>query len=181
MIEDEYDPERMIREDGLYGDITLHRIDSSVRQAINKFIVDHWYTTEMVIHGEIIDLSTADGIYAELDGEIAGLITYCIQDGEMEILSLDSVFENRGIGTALIREAEKTAAESGVSRISVYTTNDDTDALRFYQKRGFDMVRIHRHAADFAREIKPEIPLIGDHEIPIRHEIELKKILDKDR
>ena len=48
------------------------------------------------------------------------------------------------------------------------------NALQFYQKRGFDIVKLHINAVKQSRKIKPEIPLIGFNGIPIRHEIELE-------
>ncbi len=52
------------------------------------------------------------------------------------------------------------------------------NALRFYQKRGFVLVAIHRDALDISRKLKPEIPLIGNDGIPLRDEIELEMILN---
>ena len=92
----------------------------------------------------------------------------------MEILSLDSLSERRGIGTALLDEAVLAARKADCLRVMLVTTNDNLYALRFYQKRGFDMVRLIRNAVDAARNIKPEIPLTGMDGIPIRHEIELE-------
>jgi hypothetical protein len=51
------------------------------------------------------------------------------------------------------------------------------NALRFYQKRGFVLVAVHRNALEQSRKLKPEIPLIGDDEIPLRDEIELEMML----
>lgn len=59
----------------------------------------------------------------------------------------------------------------------LYTTNDNTRAMRFYQKRGFDMTELFRGAVDRARKIKPEIPLTGDDGIPLRHEIRFERTL----
>ena len=58
------------------------------------------------------------------------------------------------------------------------TTNDNLDALRFYQKRGFRLVAVHRHAVDAARRLKPAIPLLGDDQIPLHDEIELEMLLE---
>ena len=132
---------------------------------------------QMVVHGESIDLSTASGYCAMEDDEIIGLITYRTADGEMEILSLDSLRENNGVGTALLNKAILKAKEIGCAKITLITTNDNLSALRFYQKRGFDMVRIHRNALEQSRKIKPEIPLIGENDIPLKHEIELEMLL----
>jgi len=49
--------------------------------------------------------------------------------------------------------------------------------MRFYQKRGFDMANLYRNAMDVSRRLKPEIPLIGEDGIPLRHEIEFELLL----
>ena len=155
----------------------IRRIDQTDRSQIDALILRQWFSLQMVVHGEAIDLGTADGWFAREDGAITGLITYRIADGKMEILSLDSFRENRGVGTALLDKAIVEAKNQGCPRILLITTNDNLPALRFYQKRGFDMVRLHRNALEQSRKIKPEIPLTGMDGIPLKHEIELEMTL----
>ena len=155
----------------------IRRIDQASRDVINAFIVRQWYTMQMVVHGESIDLGHADGYYACEGNEIIGLITYRMAEKEMEILSLDSLREGRGVGTGLLDTVIAKARENGLQRITLITTNDNLAALRFYQKRGFDMCRFCRNALDQARKIKPEIPMTGMDGIPLKHEIELEMIL----
>ena len=157
--------------------MVITEIDPTNREAVNAFIRRQWFTTQMAVHGECFDLATADGWVAHENGEIVGLITYRISGDEMEILSLDSLLENRGVGTALLDMALSRAKRDGLTRVVLFTTNDNLHALRFYQKRGFDMVQIHRNAVEQARTLKPEIPLIGMDNIPLRHEIELEMLL----
>jgi hypothetical protein len=52
--------------------------------------------------------------------------------------------------------------------------HNETEKTHIYQKRGFVLVAIHRNALAQSRKIKPQIPLIGDHGIPLRDEIELE-------
>lgn len=153
------------------------QIDQMNRDDIDAFIIRQWFSLQMVVHGESIDLSTADGWCAYQDGEIIGLITYRISGDEMEILSLDSLMENQGTGTALLNKAISEARNNGITKIMLITTNDNLPALRFYQKRGFDMVRFFYNAVDQSRKLKPEIPLFGIDGIPLKHEIELEMIL----
>ena len=152
----------------------IKQIEQNDRGHIDAFIISQWFTMRMVVHGESFDLGSADGFYACDGGDIIGLITYRITGSEMEILSLDSLRENQGVGTALLGEAVAKAKDTGCARISLITTNDNLNALRFYQKRGFDMVRIYHNALELSRKLKPEIPLIGMDGIPLRHEIELE-------
>ena len=154
--------------------MNIQQIDQFNRERIDAFIVQQWFSMQMVVHEESIDLSTAAGYYAMEDDEIIGLITYRIADNEMEILSLDSLHEGKGIGTALLKKAILKAIEIGCTKITLITTNDNLSALRFYQKRGFDMVRLYCNALEQSRRIKPEIPLFGENGIPLKHEIELE-------
>ena len=69
------------------------------------------------------------------------------------------------------------ARENGCGRVWLSTTNDNIKAIRFYQKRGFDMVKLRRNSMEETRRLKPEIPLIGLDGIPLRHELELELVL----
>ncbi len=152
----------------------VDKIRQEDRGKVDAFIVRQWFSMQMVVHGESIDLGNTEGWYVTEDDEIVGVITYRILDAEMEILSLDSVRENKGVGTALLNEAITKARDCRCKRIKVITTNDNLNALRFYQKHGFELVKIHRNAVDVARKTKPSIPLIGNEGIPLKHEIELE-------
>jgi ribosomal protein S18 acetylase RimI-like enzyme len=82
------------------------------------------------------------------------------------------------VGSGLLRLAEQVASERGCRRLWLITTNDNVDALRFYQRRGFRLAALHRGAVDDSRaRLKPEIPTVGDHGIPLRDELELDKDL----
>ena len=60
------------------------------------------------------------------------------------------------------------------------TTNDNLSALRFYQRRGFRLVKIWPGAVDAARKsLKPTIPQVGQNGIPIHDEIDLCRMLDE--
>jgi ribosomal protein S18 acetylase RimI-like enzyme len=82
-----------------------------------------------------------------------------------------------GVGTALLDAVKNAAGWAGCKRLWLVTTNDNTHALRFYQKRGFHIAAVHRNALLRSRELKPEIPLAGMDGIPIRDEIELEIVL----
>lgn len=127
----------------------------------------------MVVRARIFRLDDLDGFVA-LDGYVwVGLVTFLIGDPVCEIISLDSLLPGSGIGTSLVRRVEEAARVVGCTHLRVVTTNDNTRALRFYQKLGFHLAGLRCSAVDEARRLKPSIPAVGKDGIPIRDEIEL--------
>lgn len=55
--------------------------------------------------------------------------------------------------------------------------HDNLAAIRFYRRRGLRLVAVHRGAVDEARRLKPEIPLLGAHSIPLHDEFEFERAL----
>lgn len=45
---------------------------------INAFIAEHWFSTDMIIRGKIVDMTKVDGLVTLESGEITGLLTYTI-------------------------------------------------------------------------------------------------------
>ena len=155
----------------------MERINAQNRSFINAFIMEHWYSTKMIVRGKEIDMTTTEGFFVFEDEKIIGLITYVVSDDILEVMSLDSLRENQGIGTELLQTVIEEAKSLACRKIVLITTNDNINALRFYQKRGFDMVHLFHNALDVSRKIKPEIPLVGDNSIPLKHEIEFEMVL----
>jgi len=113
--------------------------------------------------------------FTRLRGEIDQLRG--IVSGNVTITTLDSLDEAIGVGSALVEAVEEWAREAGMKRLWLVTTNDNLEALKFWQKRGYELVSVHRNAIADARRIKPQIPITGLHGITIRDEIELEKII----
>ena len=149
-------------------------ISDKNRKIVNDFIINQWYSTKIIVRGKEIDISTADGIMVEENDEIKGLVTYILNHEICEIMSLDSLEQSKGIGTTLVHYVVDLAKKEKCKKIVVITTKDNINAIRFYQRRGFDMFQIYHNALEISRKRKPEIPLIGDHNIPLRHEIEFQ-------
>ena len=155
-------------------------IDSANRPLMHAFLREHWFSTTMVLRGREIDMTQAEGFFAQEGEHILGLVTYLVTGDVLEILSLDSLRENQGIGSALLARVVREAEALGLAKIVLITTNDNLRALQFYQKRGCDMAHLFRGALEVSRKLKPEIPLIGAHGIPLRHEIEFEMLLSKE-
>jgi ribosomal protein S18 acetylase RimI-like enzyme len=125
--------------------------------------------------GELIDARLHEALIAELDGQFAGVATLVQHGDEMEVLTLHAVDRGQGVGSALLAEAERIARSRNSRRLWLITTNDNLDALRFYQRRGLHLVRLHMGAVDRSRaSLKPSIPATGEFSIPIRDELELE-------
>jgi ribosomal protein S18 acetylase RimI-like enzyme len=131
----------------------------------------------VVTRGESYCPVELPGFVTIRDTNRVGLVTYHIEGQDCEIVTLNSMHPSMGIGSALISALVKVAKQEMCKRIWVITTNDNTGALRFYQKKGFVLVAVYRNAIKESRQIKPEIPLIGYDGIPIRDEIELEYVL----
>jgi GNAT superfamily N-acetyltransferase len=156
--------------------ITLRRLNKADLPRLRQVWKENWGDEFMIEHGVIYHPDALEGFIA-LDGhEWIGEITYNFtKDGAAcEIVTLDSEREGQGLGTKLIKAVIEEAHKRNCNRVFLITTNDNLNALGFYQKRGFEMVKIYRGAVTESRKIKPNIPLIGMNKIPLRDEIELE-------
>jgi N-acetylglutamate synthase-like GNAT family acetyltransferase len=152
----------------------IHSITSKDRPWIAQVLTEHWGSAQVVSRGRVHEADQLPGFIAVQENQPAGLVTYHLDGDQCEITSLDSLVESIGIGTALIGAVESVARCAGCRRLWVITTNDNIHAIRFYQKRGFHLVAVHPNAIQRSRELKPSIPLIGSHGIPIRDEVEFE-------
>ena len=156
-------------------DFTVRPLVASDHEWVAPFMTEHWGADMIVVHNQIFIPSMLPGFVAERRSVPIGLITYSLYAYDCEIVTLDSLIENMGIGSALIESVEYVAREKGAARLWLVTTNDNLDALGFYQRRGFRIARVHSGAVEHARMFKPSIPEFGDNLIPIVDEIELEK------
>jgi GNAT superfamily N-acetyltransferase len=152
-------------------------INNGLRGKVVAFITRNWGSSIVVSKGKIHKVEELQGYVVLSKGEIQALITYNISGEGCEIVSLDSLIENQGIGTCLIERVTQTAKNVGCRRLWLITTNDNTKAIRFYQRRGFDMIGLYVNAIQESRKIKPQIPLKGFDDIRILHEIEFQKVI----
>ena len=143
------------------------------RDAVAPFL-ERNHSLRVARLGRLEDTLAHPSFMAVEDGRVVGVATYVPAGESCELLTLHAEPPGRGVGTALI---ETVIAETGCRRLWLITTNDNTDALRFYQRRGFRLAELHPGAVDRARAtLKPEIPVIGDHGIPIRDELVLERL-----
>jgi N-acetylglutamate synthase-like GNAT family acetyltransferase len=157
---------------------TLRPIEAADLHQVTQLLTESWGSPRVVVgHGRLVDAAGLPGLIASQDGEIVGLLTYLVEGPTAQLITINAYLASGGIGTAMIGAMTSIVRELGCERITLMTTNDNTDAVRFYQRRGFHLAELRKGAIAKARAIKPEIPEIGHHGIPIRDELELELLL----
>ncbi|TMI11894.1 GNAT family N-acetyltransferase [Candidatus Bathyarchaeota archaeon] len=147
---------------------------ASERNWVESFIKSHWGSEIVVAKDRVIRPAELDG-FAALQGEKPiGLLTYRTEGPDCEIVTLDSTVQGKGIGTMLIDAVKQKAKVNGCRRLWLITTNDNLNALGFYQKKGFRLVALYPNALEASRKLKPEISLKASNGVPIRDELELE-------
>jgi len=158
--------------------ISIKPLKQNDKEWVKTLLEKSWGSIEIVTRGKITNAAELPGFKAVISGRDIGLVTYKMHDSDCEIVTLDSIVENKGIGNKLIKEVIKKAKENRCGRIFLITTNDNMKALRFYQKRGFILAILFPNALAESRKLKPKIPKIGIDGIPLRDEIELEMKLN---
>ncbi len=148
------------------------------REALRAHVVATWGDETVTAHGRVYRPADLPGFVALVAARIAGHASYEIVRRGCHLISIDAQPRHDGIGTALLAAVEGAAAASGCPRIWLETTNDNLDALRFYQRRGFRLTDLRTGLVDEERrDLKPAIPAVGSYGIPMRDELELAKEL----
>jgi RimJ/RimL family protein N-acetyltransferase len=155
----------------------IRPINSEDRAWTTALIKEWWEGPKIVTRDKVHYPDKYPGFIAIKDNKPVGLVTYNIAGKKCEVVTMNSLVENIGIGSALLDAVKDAAKKEGCKRLWLITSNDNTRALRFYQKYGLRLVAVHRNAIEELRRLKPDIPLTGNDGIPIRDEIELEMIL----
>lgn len=144
------------------------------RVAVEAFLREHG-SLRVARRGELLDSLDKPAFLAWAGDLLVGVATYVVDGEACELLTLHAQNQFAGVGTALVEAVVSAAREAGCRCLWVVTTNDNVDALRFYQRRGFRLTQLRPGAVDTSRKVlKPEIPLVGAHEISLRDELELE-------
>jgi ribosomal protein S18 acetylase RimI-like enzyme len=142
-------------------------------ERVRQFLKEHWGVTVVVSRGRLHHADRLPGFLALCDGRPVGLLTFRIDEDQLEVVTLNSLAERQGIGTALLAAAQAAARAAYCRRLWLITTNDNVPAIEFYQRRGLVVAAVHRGAVEVSRQLKPQIPERGIGGVPIRNEIEL--------
>ena len=154
--------------------LKIEELQENNRAWARSLLRERWGSSDVVTRGHLHHADQLPGFVAIENNAPVGLITYFLSNASCEIITLDSLESGKGIGTAMINKVREAARLNDCARLWLITTNDNTDALRFYQRVGFELVAIHKGAIAESRKLKPQIPVTGNNGIPIRDEIELE-------
>ena len=162
--------------------VEINRLEPDFRQEIIDYVNKEW-GIPIVTRGNVIDITDLPGFIAVDNGKPVGAALYQILNSECEIVVLYSLVGSKGIGSKLIGAIINAAKEQNYARVWLITTNDNTPAMRYYQKRGFSLKAVHVDAFLFTQKLKGEFGtygggkdglILGIDDIPIRHEVELE-------
>jgi GNAT superfamily N-acetyltransferase len=157
--------------------LAVRALREDERAWLREHLTLAWGSADIASRGREHDAAALPALVALRGEELAGLATYRIGGGECELVTLEAFAQWQGVGSALLAAVAQRAREAGAARLWLVTTNDNVDALRFYQRRGLRLVAVHPGAVDRARRRKPVIPLVGAHEIEVHDEVELELAL----
>ncbi|MEL6330340.1 MAG: GNAT family N-acetyltransferase [Planctomycetota bacterium] len=156
----------------------IRPLQTTDRDWVRKTLRRYWASEQVLSRGKVHNAVDLTGFAAVRDDEEpVGLITYHIEGQDCEIVTHNSMADSGGIGSCLLAAVRNEARNQGCRRLWLVTTNDNVPALRFYQRRDFDICAFHKNAITESRRLKPEIPDVGLAGIPIKHEIELEYVL----
>lgn len=157
----------------------VHPVDAVARTDLTAFLRSAWSAEFVVAHGERMDLAELAGFVAtDGTGRIVGHVSYRVVGASCEITSIVADPPRHGIGSDLLNAAIGAARGAGSSRVWLTTTNDNLDALRFYQRHGFRLIQLRVGAVDEARRtLKPVLPEVGSYGLPMRDELDLELAL----
>ena len=161
--------------------LAIQPFETRYRQWAADLLSQAWGSNLVISRGRIHDALLLPGFVAVMDNHPVGLVTYRLAEGECELVTINSQRPGAGIGSALLEAVKEAAQKGGCRRLWLITTNDNLEALRFYQLRGFALVAVHRNALEASRRLKPQIPKVGQHGIPLLDELELELVLGDDQ
>src|SRR5438309_2289874 len=124
------------------------------RDWARAWITEEWGLPVVSPGGVYDDPAAMDGFVAEEDGRPVGLLFHRIDGGRCEVVALVVREQRRGHGRALMEAARAAAAETDCDRVWLITTDENPEALGFYQSLGMTETQRHLNFLDTVRQSK---------------------------
>ena len=122
-------------------EIKIRPVNDGDRPMLSWLVAELWGSKMVAVHGAVLRPAELPGFIAERSRRVVGLLTYQLVGEMLEIVTLNAIERRVGIGTLLLEAAAGTARHFRCREVRLTTTNDNVDALRFYQRRGFRLAR----------------------------------------
>lgn len=89
-------------------------------------------------------------LVAELDGKLIGTVIggFDGRRGFIYHLAVDASHRGRGLGGRLMDEVESRLRAKGCRRCYLMVTPDNAEAMRYYEKRGWQLMDVRPYAKD---------------------------------
>jgi DNA-3-methyladenine glycosylase I len=159
-------------------EIAVREIEPSDRDWVWSFLREHFGSTKIVSRNVVHHADDLPGFIALYRGQPSALLTYCVRNAELEVVSLHAAIHGRGLGSHLLASARQRALDLRCRRLWLITTNDNEPAIAFYTGRGMHLAAVHRGAIAESRKLKPDISRFGVGGRPIEDEIEFELVLE---
>jgi len=162
--------------------VNEQRVEFEIRPITDRAFLDEllrlrWSGGALMLRGRIVHPKDVEALAAYHDGRLAGVATWLLEGPVMYLATLNNISDQRGVGIALLDAMMTLGRQKGSALLRVIVTNDNLNALGFYQRRGFRIIAVHPGAIDTIRTMLPAVPIVGANRIPIRDEIELEMVL----
>jgi len=144
-----------------------------------EFLTAHFASPTISSRRKWIDTMVLPGFVACRGDERVGIAMHTVMSAgaECELVAIASAGSGGGVGSALLAAVTESARGAKCSRLVLTASNDNLDAMRLYQRRGWRFSKIYPGAMDDARREKPDIPAIGAYGIPMRDDVEFEYCL----
>jgi N-acetylglutamate synthase-like GNAT family acetyltransferase len=143
-----------------------------------RLVVHAWGDDAIIILGRPHRVAEMTLLAAtDPDGKLLGMAYYRLNNATAllgAIVICPDATSHRGIGGALFDAVRDVARAAGMKKLRACTTNDNFEAMRFYQKRGLRFETLYPRVADAFRAFRPGLRLEGEHGIPRRDILELE-------
>lgn len=131
-----------------------------VRELILAGLAERWGVLDPARNRDLEDIAStyrhADVLVALLGDRVVG-VGACVprspEVGQIVRMAVASDLRRHGIGRALLQALCARAQAAGLRRIVLETTATWDDAIRFYQRYGFQMTHVHNGDVYFALDL----------------------------
>lgn len=146
------------------------------KEEVHQLLLKRWNDDCIIFGGRAYtshDFETQGAFDA--DGRLLAIAMWMMR-GKVALLgAVDSIVPRSGASAQLIAFVADQARQRGARSLRAVTTNDNLDALRYYQLQGFRLDALFVGAVDAYRGRKdPNFRHVGFYGLPVRDTLELE-------